>query len=284
MTKQDYYNMIDDIIKVSPLATDVDKLQGTRHRILLKAMIDLVYTAISAQAETGDFPFDWTIPSNAFNGYYNSETTFKKGMFKFLHRDVGPRAAMTASNSIREKGSSTATTLTYNIAQGTANVTAYDINGQTFGNPGPLSGTYNVTTPTNVDTSYLLSVVDAVGMTSRANATVSWLNKMYVFTDPNDYSTSSVSVLDAVLNSTRGQLTTSKNSSNTLNASQSIIYIAYPASFESSTPVTIKVNGIQDTSFTGRTFNHTNQFGYVESYKIYQGSNVLSGQYLVETA
>lgn len=282
-TRQDLNAEITDIIKSNPGSTDTSKLQGVRHRQLLADVLDYVdeQLARALAASTGNFPFDWTTPSNAFGNYSNSETTFAPGMYKFLHRDMAPRASLSVANALRQKGSSTAIELSYAAAAGTAALASIVVDGTTVA-LSPPSGAQSRHTATNTDTTYNMVVRDTAGLQGVATASVSYLNRLFIFSNQTDYTSASAATVSSELLNHPGLLSSSRQASsdqNTQRSSNQYIYIAYPVSFGGN-PKLI-VNNLQDNSFTTTEFTFTNSDNYAEQYYLFKSANLLSSTYVV---
>jgi hypothetical protein len=288
LSRADLNTLIEDIIKVHPDATDTDKLQGKRHRVLLKTILDYVDSAGGAVGG-GDFPFDWTVPSNAFGGYFNAETTFSKGMWKFLHRDQPPTAAMSATNPRRPKGSSGATTLSWSINPGNAPLTTLRVAGINI-TPVTRQGTLDVSSGVNQDTTFPLYVQDALGQVATASAAVVFRSPGFLFTSNQDLFNATDATISQLLSGIAPNgLLDNRNMSAQLNPNLEKLYVAFPAAMDpGSGDATIVVNTLVDNSFRKRAFQFTNTntfqgdpAGFTEGFVLYCGSNTLMGAYNV---
>ena len=275
MTQQDLYTLIDEIVKVNPAATDTTKLQGARHRELLKYIVDFI-TANGG----GSTPlsYDWSKPSERFGNYSSNDQDFITGFYKFMHPSKPPQAALSAVNPVRERGSSTAVTLNYATAPGSAAITSIVVNGVSL-SPTQLSGTRSATTSPNTNTQYNMSVLDANGLGATATATVLYQSRFFIFTSSQVLSGLNNEMLSDTLNSVQGELTDSRYQSKDVNANGEYIYIAFSNAMGSNP--TISINRIQDTSFDTKLFNYTNSQGFVEEFNLYSGENLLYGAYNV---
>jgi hypothetical protein len=275
MTNQDLYELIDDVIKVHPDATDTDKLQGKEHRKLLKALVDYV---VSVAGGSGDFPFDWATPSNAFNGYHNSETTFKAGMNKFLHRDTPPViTAFYAVNAVRERGADRAVTLGYGVSAGNSAITRITVDETIYNNPTVYNGSTSTSTDPNTDTVFAMSVKDAQNNVVNATTSVVYRDKRVAFTSSADLLTAPESaVINEVVNAA-GELSDNRYiTDSSVDCSGTKLYIAYPASFGNADKLIL--NDFEDNSFKKRTFNYTNAQGFISEYILYISENKLFGK------
>ena len=275
MTQQDLYTLIDEIVKVNPAATDTTKLQGSQHRKLLKFIIDFI---VANGGGATSLDYDWSKPSERFNGYYSNDQDFLTGFYKFMHPNQPPNGSLTAVNAVRQRGSSNSVTLNYVVQPGSGAITSIKINGVSV--PiSPLSGTFSTTTPANTDQTFTMLVTDANGLTKSVQAFVHYRSKQFIFPYAFDLAGYSDAQLSDILNSSSGPLVDTRFQSVKLDPDNEILYVAYETSLGAGA---IFTNNIQDTSFNARSFSYTNTDGYVEEYFLYQGDNYLTGNYKVE--
>lgn len=278
MTTQDLYALIEDVIKVNPDATDATKLQGTRHRLLLKTLVDYV---ASVAGGSGDFPFDWTTPSNAFGGYSNSETTFKAGMNKFLHRDQPPAiTSFYAENSVRERGADRAVTLHYAVQKTSYNIAKLIVGDTIYTTPTVLAGSVVTATDANTDTVFTCQVTDTANNVVQATTGVAYRDKRISFTSSVDLLTASDATVSSTVRDAGGDLSPDRFFTTVVACTNSKVYVAYPVTYNVAGKIIL--NDFEDNSFIKRIFSHTNNSGFTQDYILYVSENNLFGNNKVE--
>ena len=275
MTKSDLYALIDDIVKVSPAATNTTKLQGKNHRILLKTLVDFAM----AGAGAGDFAFDWQTPSNAFGGYYNNETTFKAGMVKFLHRDTGPSSSLSADNATRERGADPDVTLHYNVTPGSFPIQTLAVGVDYFTNPTTLNGTSNAATAANTDTVFQLTAVDQKGNSTTSQTEVKYYDRRFAFASSANLFTQTDAQLSNLIRTKNSELGKDRVLNASVTCNNEDLYVAYPLNFGQGT---FTLNTFLDNSFTYKVFKYTNSQGYTSDYLLYKSGNTLFGSYSIQ--
>ena len=125
-----------------------------------------------------------------------------------------------------------------------------------------LPATSYVHSPVNVTTNrtYTITAVKN-GVTKTANASVSFLNRVYYGT----YATQTTS--EAIIKAMTSQLSNSRGRSITYNCSGGqYFHVAYPTRLG---VATFSVGGLTYSDMTQTTINLTNAFGYMETYYVY---------------
>ena len=278
MSIQDLYDLIEDVIKVHPDANDTAKLQGTRHRLLLKTLVDYV---ASVAGGDGEFPFDWTTPSNAFNGYSNGETTFKAGMVKFLHRDTPPViTSFYADGNVRERGADRAVTLHYSVRKNGFNISKLIVDDTIYTNPTVLTGSVVTATTANTNTVFTMSAKDTAGNVVTATTGVAYQDKRVAFTSAVDLLTASDATVSSIVRDAGGNLSTDRYFTTVVPCTNSKVYVAYPITYAEATKIIL--NDFEDNSFKKRIFRHSNNSGFAQDYILYVSENNLFGDNKVE--
>ncbi|RZK39424.1 MAG: hypothetical protein EOO61_07190 [Hymenobacter sp.] len=245
------------------------------HRQLLKAFIDYVDQGGSA----GDFPFPWTLPSNAFGGYYNNETTFKAGMIKFLHRETGPSSSLSADNTVRERGADPTVNLHYSVSAGSYPIASIDVGNDHFTNPTALSGTSTSATPANTDTNFQLVAYDQQGNGSSSQTTVAYYDRRFAVASSANLFGMSDAQVSLVFQPVQGELGKDRYLNASVTCNNQDLYVAYPLDFGQGKMV---LNSFPDNSFAYKIFKYTNSKGYASDYLLYKSGNTLFGDYSIQ--
>ncbi len=218
--------------------------------------------------------------------------TVQDALDKVLYPYVAPASSISASNTPRQFGDSTAVTLTWGVVKKSNAITSIVVSGTSVTpTGGDQSGTkatvatYSSTpTATSESQSYSISVGDGTSTTS-TSATVTWMNKIYWgkvdlsgISNPNLTLSPGSSALvgsvitDAVIKALSGAAvspgyalatTWSKTYTNIDGAGQYLVW-AFPASFTGTNGITptFIVNNLPNTAFTKVRSN----FAFVNNY------------------
>jgi hypothetical protein len=279
------------------LANDISGLDVRWSIFSLWEKIDLVENASNV------YTYNNLTPSSISVGGIASGTVFAtytldqifNNMFYPYQRPVLSLSVVT--NPTRELGSSNIVSLSYSVVKKTDNITSIVVNNSTNLYP-LLSNTYSSTIPQNVNATINMVVLSGAGVSDTINASVTWMNSMYVFglsfnsiydltTNPGDttiigaYIRSSMTLASGNLlttdftnanvssssipGGTRTQLKANRLGTYTnIGGGNKMIAFAFPTSFGAPS---FEVNGLVSTSFTKIVTNQAfrNASGYTST-------------------
>lgn len=147
--------------------------------------------------------------------------------------------------------------------------------------------TYNITTIGGTETqqtsSWSVRVTDWAGAQATGTASANWRYRVY-FGVTSSVTPNSTDILNGVNGVEANRpLTTSRLGlgAKTVSPSNQYFYVAYPQRF--GTTSTLKVNGLNSTSFTQQSIaTFTNASGGTDSYYVYRSNNLLTATYTIE--
>ncbi len=240
----------------------------------------------STQLTTASLITGFTVTSIPTLGQVVTTGTPNNVIKQLFNQTQAPTAAL-SGGTVNEFTSASTATFTLNWTAGRQSATnplqSVVITGnsqtypQTFSNPSAgssTSGTQSVTAPTNVSTTYTLTVTTDDNKTATASTTRSYANNRYwgrsATNVPSNGGILAVAGGGTDLNNSRtksGFVVTSSGSN--------YIYYAYPASAGDLTSLT--VGGFESLpAFTKNIISVTNASGYVTSFNVYVSNNTFS--------
>ena len=240
-----------------------------------------------------------------FSGTYSLQQMFDLLLYPY----TSPTLNISASNTPRQFGDSTAVTLTWSVVKTKEAITGITVDGTSISpiNGGDQSGTKSTTAThssvpnaTQILQTYTMSVVDAALKTTTKTTTVSWQNKIYwgsvdlttsgnpnLTTSPSSATTVGNNITDAIIRalatgggagvSPGGALATSYSKTYTgINAAGKYLIFAHPTIFGSSP--SFVVNGLSNTAFTKvRSSAFVNEKGFSISYDVWVSNTKYNG-------
>lgn len=211
-----------------------------------------------------------------------SNKTMQEMWNMLLYPYVPPTCTLSASNNIREKGSSNAVVLSWSSTRGSENTTSITVDSTSITvTTGNQSGTKSTLATLNVDTTFSMSVSDIPNGTSSvlSSATVYWRNAVYWGKTPTLALPSMIisgtkpAWADGAGSGSGKQLSTSlAGTYNLIDGSGQYLVFAWPSSFVGSGvsgDPKFTINGLVSTAWTKFVTMFSNMNGYVTSYDVW---------------
>lgn len=239
---------------------------------------------------------------SSFSATYSVQQMFDLLLYPY----TAPTLAMSANNTPRQFGSSTAVTLTWSVVKTKEAITAITVDGSSIvANGGNQNATKSTTAthslvPTAVQEiqTYTMSVVDSALKTTTKTATVTWQNKIYwgnidlsslsnpnLTTSPSSASSVGSYITPLMIRSLTGAgvspgsvLATSYSKTYTgINGASKYLIFAHPTIFGSAP--TFVVNGLANSAFTKVWSSNTfvNESGFSSNYDVWVSNTAYNG-------
>ncbi len=197
---------------------------------------------------------------------------------KLVRPSQPPIATLTGGTVYELTTSNPSTTLNWSYSKNTltANIVSAVINPGSFNkfsSSTSASGTQNVTTTANTNTTYNFLVTSADGSTTNPTTIVTFLPRFYYGRSASATPNSTIVLAFA---GGSNPLSASKAQTFTVTASGSnYVYLSYPSSQGALS--SIKVGGFESIgAFTQTTISITNASGYTQNYYVYTSNNTFS--------
>lgn len=217
-----------------------------------------------------------TITRSGFTGINPNTDDINEFLEAVFYPAVPPTLSLSATNTSRQFGSTTATTLTWTVTKQTRGISSITVNGNSItvpttidedSDPFPttVSNTVSASATQNVNTTFPMVISDSVGNTFNTSVTVSWFNKRYWGRSsnivPND-----ATIISAVGGGSEFS-TTRVQTRNGFDGAGNYLFFAWPSTF--GTP-TFTVNGLPNTAWTKqRSDTFVNSDGYSTTYDVW---------------
>jgi hypothetical protein len=236
-----------------------------------------------------------------FSGTYSVQQMFDLLLYPY----TAPTLTLSASNTPRQFGSSTAVTLTWTVVKTSETITGITVDGTSVvANGGNQNGTKATTAthslvPTAVQEiqTYTMSVVDSALKTTTKTATVTWQHKIYwgsidlssvgnpnLTTSPSSSATVGGYITDTMIRALTGAGVSPGNAFATsysktytnINGAGKYLIFAHPTIFGSSP--TFVVNNLPNTAFTKvKSYSFVNESGFSISYDVWVSNTAYNG-------
>lgn len=217
------------------------------------------------------------ITRSGYTGVNLNTDNINQFIEEFFFPAVPPTLSLSANNTSRELGSSTAVTLSWSVTKRTRGISAITAGGVSQAVPTNIdndndtdgavgSGTQAVNTAANTNTTYTLLVTDSASNNFSTTVTITYFNKRY-WGRLTNFSASDAEIIAAVGGGSEFS-TTRVQTRNGLNGSGDYLFFAFPSSF--GTP-TFTVNGLPNTAWTKIRSNSAfvNASGYSNNYDVW---------------
>jgi hypothetical protein len=210
---------------------------------------------------------------------------------------VAPVVSLSVANPVRQWAGNQAagvTVLSWQVTRpaGCPPITAITVGGVSINVTGDSqSGTTNVTTPLNVDTTHTLTVTSSAPYNNQASAavTVKWQHKRLFFAVPSSQQVTGLSdgALSNLLNSLPAanfDLGAGYSQFNRIFTGSSGAPVrVYEAFLDPSQQATFRVNGALNTAWSSRNFSYTNSDGYATTFRLCTFLREVTGKLSVDT-
>ncbi|MFW6272879.1 MAG: hypothetical protein ACOC2U_03770 [bacterium] len=223
---------------------------------------------------------------------------------EYFFPSVPPSSTITASDSNREFGDDSSSTLSWSVTRETNPIEtieldttgdgSYDVNitptGESEDGTESASFTSSEHSPSQGSTqttiTYRIRVESTTNEVDNSSTQIKWRHKKYWFSNSNSFNSGDASTIESEMLANNSQLSTSRSkilSNYTLN--EEYFYYAYPKHFGEAT---YTVNGFKDTSWGNPDENtlfeisFENSNGYVEDYYVAKSSSALTGDFTIE--
>ena len=240
------------------------------------------------------------ITRSGYSGINLNTDDINQFLENFFFPAVPPALSLSATNTTREFGSSTLTTLNWSVTKQTRGIATINVAGNSVTVPTNInddsdtagsigSGSVNTNTSINTNTTFNMSITDSVGNAFNTSVTVVYSNKRYwgrvdltsvgnpdLTSNPSLAASVTPIITDGLILALNGagvgsgnEFASNRNKSyNGIDGAGQYLIFAFPSSF--GTP-TFTVNGLPNTAFTKVRSNSpfVNASGYSEFYDVW---------------
>jgi len=248
-----------------------------------KQFNDYIGTATQAAITAGGTVNGWTVSSVPTVGQVVTTGTPQEVFYQLYKQTQVPTASLSGGTTY-ELGVSDAThSLSWSYGRQAATATistavispgSLSVFGSQPAQPGTVSGTQSVTTPSNTNRTYTLTVTTSDGKTAIATTTDTWLPGRYWGRSAS--ATPDNTIILAVAGGEKQLNGAKANTGFTITSSGSnYVYYAYAASLGDLT--SILVGGFESIgAFTKTVVSVTNVNGYTQNYNVYTSNSTFS--------